>query len=509
MILLELGMPRYKKADTNQYQMMVLNYQDMFSDIHPVCQFLKMIQKMDLSQFHGNYRNDFIGAEAIPPDRMLAVMFWHLLHGGVSQRQLERDLLVRADLMYLSGGLTIDHSTISRFISRHDMIIPELLHQTVIVGVENGLVRFEEVAIDSTVMKGNASKYKHGTLPQWEKRHLSLIKKIDWMYEKWKSSLEEDEKLLWEQKLQESKALEEKISKAIDHLKDQPKQARYNLTDPDADWHGKPKSGIHVGYNAHLAVDGESGMIVHQEVYQEKEALVTVEMVRESENIQKSVIEIEKQTKYLLDSGYAGEDNLEQLENLDLYMPDRMYNQEKEKKESSEPLPYLPTFYYDKENNEFTCMEGKKLKYCSTSKLRRDQYHIYIKSGCETCNSSDKCQLKSKNKSQRKISVRADLLSEMKFYQPSRKGKSADISKSHVKTHQMREKLNTDEGKKIYSRRSPIVERVNSIIKEVRKKSSFLRRGLDKVRTEWSLSCIAHNLSVLTGFRQIDMVYHN
>lgn len=502
-------MPRYKKADTNQYQMMVLNYQEMFSESHPVSQFLKMIQKLDLSKFHENYRNEETGAEAIPPDRMLACMFWHLLHGGVSQRQLERDLLVRADLMYLSGGLTIDHSTISRFISRHDAVIHELLHQTIIVGVEAGLVRFEEVAIDSTVMKGNASKFKHGTLPQWIKRKESLLSKIDWMYEKWKSSKEEDEKLLWEQKLEESKSLEEKISKAIEHLKDHPEQARYNLTDPDADWHGKPKSGIHVGYNAHLAVDGESGMIVHQNVYQEKEASVTVDMVRDTDEVQKAVLENEESTKYLLDSGYAGESNLEQLEGFDLYMPDRMINQQKEKKEKLAPLPHLPTFYYDRNKNEFTCMEGKTLKYCSTSTLRRDQYYTYRKAGCESCPSSEKCHLKSKNRATRIISVRADLLPELKFYQPSRKGKSADISKNHVKTHQMREKLKTEEGKKIYSRRSPIVERANSLIKEVRKKSSFLRRGLEKVRTEWSISCIAHNLSVINGFRQIDMVYHN
>ena len=58
----------------------------------------------------------------------------------------------------------------------------------------------------------------------------------------------------------------------------------------------------------------------------------------------------------------------------------------------------------------------------------------------------------------------------------------------------MREKLDSDQGKAIYSRRKHIVEPFFGQIKSVMGFTSFLLRGLKKVRGEFSLVAIAHNL---------------
>ena len=65
---------------------------------------------------------------------------------------------------------------------------------------------------------------------------------------------------------------------------------------------------------------------------------------------------------------------------------------------------------------------------------------------------------------------------------------------------QMKIKLATDEGKKIYSRRKVIVEPVFGQIKN-RGFRHFLLRGLQKVRGEWSLIALSHNLLKLFGFQ--------
>ena len=57
----------------------------------------------------------------------------------------------------------------------------------------------------------------------------------------------------------------------------------------------------------------------------------------------------------------------------------------------------------------------------------------------------------------------------------------------------MAEKLATDEGRALYARRKAVVEPVFGQIKN-RGYRRFLLRGLEKVRGEWALMALAHNL---------------
>jgi hypothetical protein len=58
----------------------------------------------------------------------------------------------------------------------------------------------------------------------------------------------------------------------------------------------------------------------------------------------------------------------------------------------------------------------------------------------------------------------------------------------------MAAKVRTSEGKALYARRKVIVEPVLGQIKEDRGFRRFLLRGLKKIRGEWSLVCLTHNL---------------
>ena len=65
----------------------------------------------------------------------------------------------------------------------------------------------------------------------------------------------------------------------------------------------------------------------------------------------------------------------------------------------------------------------------------------------------------------------------------------------------MARKLRTQKGRKLYARRKTIVEPVFGQIKRCRGFVQFLLRGLDKMRGEWSLVCLTHNLLKLFGVR--------
>ena len=54
--------------------------------------------------------------------------------------------------------------------------------------------------------------------------------------------------------------------------------------------------------------------------------------------------------------------------------------------------------------------------------------------------------------------------------------------------------LKSAAGRAVYARRKAIVEPVFGQIKEARGFRRFLLRGLNKIRGEWRLVCLTHNL---------------
>ena len=68
------------------------------------------------------------------------------------------------------------------------------------------------------------------------------------------------------------------------------------------------------------------------------------------------------------------------------------------------------------------------------------------------------------------------------------------IPKAATVAERMRRKLRTISGRKIYARRKAIVEPVFGQIKHRQSFRQFLLRGVDKVRGEWDLVCLTHNI---------------
>lgn len=68
------------------------------------------------------------------------------------------------------------------------------------------------------------------------------------------------------------------------------------------------------------------------------------------------------------------------------------------------------------------------------------------------------------------------------------------LPKGATRVDRMRRKLKTKTGKAVYAARKAIVEPVFGQIKQARGFRQFLLRGLDKVRGEWSLVCLTHNI---------------
>jgi len=112
---------------------------------------------MDLAAFYAACRADGHGRAAYEPSLMVALVLYAFAGGQRSSRAIERHC--RQDVAYrvITGNLVPDHATIARFICRHERALSELFGEVLGLCDRAGLVRPGVVSIDGTRIAGNAS----------------------------------------------------------------------------------------------------------------------------------------------------------------------------------------------------------------------------------------------------------------------------------------------------------------------------------------------------------------
>lgn len=156
---------------------------------------------------------------------------------------------------------------------------------------------------------------------------------------------------------------------------------------------------------------------------------------------------------------------------IDAYIPDREYQSNIRKgKDLKENRFHKENFSYNEKEDTFTCPQGKKLSFSHLQK-RKDKEPLRI----YQCSHIAEC---ARNKKGRTIS-RHPYEKELKA---------------------MREKLDSPQGKKIYAKRKKVVEPVFGNIKHVIGFTSFLLRGLVKVKGEFNLVSMAYNLKKIASY---------
>lgn len=277
-------------------------------------------------------------------------------------------------------------------------------------------------------------------------------------------------------------------------------------------------------------------MIVHQSVHrQQGDARYTVPIVQEIEELKDSLpLPAGPPTKYVMDSGYSGEKNLQALAEYDLYVPDHRLAHEKlggkvkpedrgrkqqakraeaassPGKTTQAPAPDLPpgtrpSFVYDRSRDEFTCLSGRKLAAKRTRILNSVAYRTYRTGGCGSCSLRNECAGPGRKRKDLLIAERQLASLEVYVGRPPRSAKKrapkSTASPAQSLTELMREKLLTPAGRKTYAFRLPTSEGVFGTMLAVRHGYRFLRRSLSRVAVEWAERAIAHNLARISGFR--------
>jgi hypothetical protein len=290
-----------------------------------------------------------------------------------SSRKIETRTFEDVAFRYLSGDQHPDHATIAEFRRRHLDALSGLFKQALRLCSEAGLVKLGHVSIDGTKIKANASKHKaqsyarmnetearlkqeidamlrqaeetdaaedaqygkdrHGDeLPAELQRRESRLKKI----QEGKAALEQEAK---EKAAQQRAEVEQKLAEREEEARrtgkkkggrkpelPDPEQAKpddtaqRNFTDPESRImpDGANKGSFVQGYNAQIAVDSASQVIVAAEVTQEtndkKQLLPMIALI--AANLEQTP------EKVSADTGYFSEANVtdQSVKEVDLYV---------------------------------------------------------------------------------------------------------------------------------------------------------------------------------------------
>jgi transposase len=118
---------------------------------------LDAVDEIDLSAFYRAYREDGWGRAAFEPAMMVALLLYAYAVGERSSRGIERRCREDVAFRVITANLIPDHATIARFRARHEQALAATFTQVLALCAQAGLVSVGLVALDGSLLAGNAS----------------------------------------------------------------------------------------------------------------------------------------------------------------------------------------------------------------------------------------------------------------------------------------------------------------------------------------------------------------
>ena len=399
-----------------------------------------LVDGLDLTAFYAPYEGDGRRNAPYEPRMMVKVLLYGYATGVFSSRGLARKLEEDVAFRVLGAGNFPSHRTLCEFRRRHLEEFKGLFVQVVCLAREVGLAKFGKLSIDGTKVRANASKRKamsYGRMGEEERRLEAEIEAL--LNTARDTDAEEDarfgESLRGDELPEELRRRKDRLA-AIRAAKERLESAQREADDArgrEPDWERNPKGG-----RPYKRAYGEPAEQAQSNFTDPDSAIMktSAEGFQQCYNAQVAV-DGEHQLVVATELGSNASDQGGMLGLL------------------------------DEVNDTF----GERPE------------RVLADAGY--CNERDLSELEARGIDG--------------YVAPGREGKRA-VNRNpdtHPATHRMVEKLATCEGRKQYAQRKWLSEAPNGWIKEVLGFRRFMLRGLDKVRGEWDLVCLALNVKRL------------
>lgn len=415
---------------------------DLVNDEPLVMAVSEVVDSLDLEGLYGRYSES--GRPFYDPSMMLKVLFFGYCDKVRSSRELYKHICYDIRYHYFCGSLRPDFRTLNRFRKDNLDLLGDYFAQIVFFIQERGLIDSSLLSLDGTKLRASANgRGKRG------KRIRGRLSKV------FRARLEAD-----------IKAEEGDSESRDDENRPGDSGGTGELADPDARYMKTSEGGKRLSYNSQIVVDRNQIIVAADVSNNADDSVEFKSMIDQSR--QNLPVKIDK---VVADGGYYSGRNLKYAsrEGIDLYLPVTKTGR------VPDDRFHRDAFIYDTRTDSYRCPGGQRLRYCRTRKHRGITVRIY--SGSAT--SCGRCKFRSLCTRKR---VRELYISEHSEYE-----------------RRMTAKLGTAKGRFVFSQRKCLVEPVFGNIKFNLGFARYALRTLAKVRGEFLLICIAHNLKKLAA----------
>lgn len=509
-------MARYKSNDYNQLMMVPVSLEKQLIPGTLEYAIRHIVEeRLNLSIFDDRYNNDDTGRKAIDPKVLIKIVLFGYSRGLISSRSLERACHENVTFVALACNHKPDHSTIAAFISSINKEIEALFTKVLLICEEEGLLGGTHLSLDGLKLSSNAAKEWSGTFSDLKKKQEALELKVkEAIREHRASDKREDRKNITDSSRREKriKRLKQKADRIEKFLSEnepkigsQGKEIQSNVTDNES---AKltTSHGVLQGYNANATVDDQNQVIVHAEAFGKGED--STHMGPMLKGIKEKLEAIGrkdslKDTQISADTSYYSVNNLEACkeEEVDAYIPDpqfrkrdvrftdagrhrRSVDKRHERYKSKKRWFTVDDFHFDNRTGKLICPAGEALYRNGKNFQTKDGYiatsYRAPKRACTGCHLRSKC-LRSPKGTTRQVRI----------FHGRLPGSITD---------EMKQKIDTPEGRRVYSKRLGIVEPVFGNIRSCKRMDRFTLRGKIKVNIQWLLYCLVHNIEKISNY---------
>jgi transposase len=499
-------MAKYKPSNENQMVMLPISLQDQLVPgtlEHTINRLVD--ENIDLSVFDERYKNDLTGAAAIHPKILLKVILLAYAKGMISSRQIERACHENIIFIALSYGYAPDHSTIATFVSSMQNEISSIFSDILVVCEELELLGGTHFSLDGVKLSANVSKERSGTIDELKHKRDKLQEKLQRVIAE-HAQADKHPQVEIERQQKRERRFQLQVERLNTFLKDREpklgsegKEIQSNAVDNESS-KMTTSHGVLQGYNAQALVDSKHQVILAAEAFASQDHENLKPML---DGAKKNLVSIGKGPDYFEGKEFTADSNYHSLnslkvckhEKVDAYIPDiqfrqrdpRFADQERfkyKKKADAKSSPFsVADFTYDENKQVYRCPNGKELKCYAHGQVNRyrtyDLYHARAED-CAACPLRSRC-LSKLDTSRRYLSIQVDtgnpnLIDEMKA------------------------RIDSEQGKKIYAQRLAIVEPVFANICVHKHMDRFTLRSKRKVDVQWRLFALVHNIGKIHVF---------
>ena len=265
--------PSFQRPDRRQFTWRPASLESLIPEDHRVRAVWEFVESLDLSEVYAKIRavEGRPGRTPIDPRILVALWLYAIVEGVGSARALERLCDEHVAFQWICGGVSVNHHTLSDFRVDHPEMVDRLLSQSVAVLMEAGLVTLKRVAQDGVRVRASAGAASFRRRTSLEK----CLEEAEAQVQALRKELEEDpgatsrrqaaarERAATERKERVAAALSQWDDVASKRpAGDREEKARVSTTDPGARVMKMGDGGFRPAYNAQLATDTETQVVV-------------------------------------------------------------------------------------------------------------------------------------------------------------------------------------------------------------------------------------------------------